>query len=71
MKPITTLFKHYCIEVVGPKGSTTMRFRTENEALAFKKAIIYAQVYSTIKGVYTNEIFIDYLSIEMYDIEKK
>lgn len=46
-----------------------MRFRTEKEALAFKKGVIYSQVYSTLQGVYTNEIFIDYLSIEMYDIE--
>lgn len=69
MKTIRTLFKHYCIELVGPKGTTTMRFRTEHEALAFKKGVIYTQVYSNYNGVYVGEIFIDYLSIELYDIE--
>ena len=69
MKPLRTLFKHYCIEIVGPKGSTTMRFRTKEEALAFEKGVIYSQIYSTIQGIYVNKIFVDYLSIKAYDID--
>lgn len=68
MKAERTLFKHFCIEITGPKGSTTMRFRTENEALAFKKGVIYTQIYSKMYETFVGEIFIDYLSIEAYDI---
>lgn len=68
MKPKAKLFKHYSIELVGPKGNTTLRFRTEEAAAAFKKAIVYSQVYSDYRGVYTNDIYVEYLSIKAYDI---